>query len=249
MGRRTAMLVAAIVVAALGTTLVFMYANRAEDAALAGQQPVEVLVATAGIAAGTTGSSLSTEARVELKKLPAAAVPANAISDLTPVAALVTTTSIFPGQVILRPMFGTQQETSGGLTLPKGTMGVAVKLGDPERVAGFVKPGSDVAIFVTTAPATVSGQDEAAVSTSLLLERVRVIAVGPTTISTTSTTAEGETNTEEIPMAILTLALTQAQAQQVILANATSQMHFALLDKESQVNDAAKATTLAALQS
>jgi pilus assembly protein CpaB len=242
MGRRTVLLIAALVVAALGTALVFMYANRAEDAALQGQTPVEVLVATVGVQAGTQGSAISEAGSVELKKLPAASVPPGALSDLTPVLDLVTVQSIFPGQVLLQPMFGTQQEASGGLSLPPGTMGVAVQLGDPQRVAGFVKPGSEVAIFVTTVAEGGEGEEKPS-GTSVLLERVPVVAVGPTTISTTSTTTEGGTNTEEIPTAILTLALNQDQAQRVILSTSSAAMYFALLDKESEVDANAPTTT------
>ena len=152
------------------------------------------------------------------------------------VADLVTLGSVFQGQVLLQPMFGDVQAASGGLTLPPGTMGVAVRLGDPERVAGFVQPGSTVAIFSTTTE--VPGGDAAAEGplTSLLLERVPVVAVGPTTISTTTTTTEEATNAEEIPTAILTLALNQEQAQKVILATSVSPMYFALLNQESEVD-------------
>lgn len=256
MGRRTILLIAALVVAAMGTALVFLYANRAEDAALAGQAPVEVLVATVSIPAGTLGSAISEAGSVELKKLPAASVPPGALSDLTPVLDLVTLGSIYQGQVLLRPMFGTQQAASGGLTLPKGTMGVAVQLGDPQRVAGFVQPGSEVAVFVTTAadkganatatakPGTAAAAQTAPSGTSLLLERVPVVAVGPSTISTTSTsTTEGGTNTEEIPTAILTLALDQEQAQRVILSTSSAALYFALLDKDSRVDAKAPTTT------
>jgi pilus assembly protein CpaB len=237
MGRRTVLLIAALVVAALGTALVWLYASRADERAQAGAEQVQVLVATAGIAAGTQGSSISEAAAVELRTLPAAAVPAGALSDLTPVQDLVTVVSIFEGQVLLQPMFGTQVESSGGLTLPEGQMGVAVQLGDPQRVAGFVRPGSEVAIFVT------SEAEEGGSQTDLLLERVQVVAVGPTTISTTTTTADGTTNAEAIPTAILTLALDQDQAQRVILATAVAPMYFALLGPESAVDADAPGTT------
>jgi pilus assembly protein CpaB len=243
MGRRTILLIAAIAVAALGTALVFMYANRAEDMALKGQAPVEVLVATAGIQSGTSGTAISEAGAVELKKLPAASVPAGALSDLTPVADLMTLGSVFEGQVLLQPMFGSPQAASGGLALPEGKMGVSVQLSDPQRVAGFVKPGSEVAVFVTTA-AEGRGADASAAETSLLLERVQVVAVGPSTVSSTTTTSEeGTTNTEEIPFAILTLALDQEQAQKVILATSTAQIHFALLGAASKTDDSASSTT------
>lgn len=243
MGRRTLLLIAAVVVAALGTSLVWMYANRAEDAALAGQQPVEVLVATSGIPAGASGSAISESGSVELKKLPAAAVPPQALSDLTPVTELVTVGSVLPGQVLLQPMFSTQQGAAGGLTLPDGTMAVSVQLDDPQRVAGFVQPGSEVAIYVTRI------RDNNKSATNLLLERVPVIAVGPTTVSTTTTTEEGTSNTEEIPSAIITLAVDQEQAQSVILAanSPDTELQFALLGQESEVDAESARTTSAAL--
>lgn len=237
MGRRTLLLIAALTVAALGTALVWLYASRADERAQAGTEQVQVLVATAGIPAGTNGSSIVEAATAELRTLPAAAVPAGALSDLTPVQNLVTTVSIFEGQVLLQPMFGTQVEASGGLALPEDQMGVSVQLGDPQRVAGFVKPGSEVAIFVT------SEAEEGGSQTDLLLERVQVIAVGPTTISTTTTTAQGTTNTEAIPTAILTLALDQEQAQRVILATSVAPMYFALLSPESAVDADAPSVT------
>ena len=253
MGRRTILLIAAVVVAALGTVLVFMYANRADERAQAGAEQVQVLVATAGIAAGTTGAAVTESGTVELKTLPAASVPPGALSDLTPVTDLITISTIFPGQVLIQPMFGTQQAASGGLTLPEGKVAVAIVLGDPQRVAGFVNPGSEVAIFRTGTPAPAVGAaatDAAAPTpeTGVLLDRVQVIAVGPTTVSSTTTTDGQTTNTEAIPTAILTLALDQEQAQKVILSTTDGQMYFALLDENSKIDPALPATTTTDLQ-
>ncbi len=239
MGRRTILLIAAIVVAALGTALVWMYANRAEEAALAGQEPVEVLVATAGIPAGTTGAQLAQSGTTELRTLPAASVPPGALSDLTPVADKVTTATVFTGQVLLADMFGSQVQSGGGLNLPEGMMAVSVQLGDPQRVAGFVRPGSEVAVFLS-APGI---GDQPAAQTAVLLPRASVVAVGPSTVSS-STTSDGDTsNTEQIPTAILTLSLTQKQAQQLIQGQTTGQLYLGLLDDESTVDPAAGGTT------
>ena len=254
MGRRTVLLIAAIAVAALGTALVFMYANRADERAQAGAEQVEVLVATAGIAAGTTGAAVAESGTVQLQTLPAASVPPGALSDLTPVVDLITISTIFTGQVLIQDMFGTQQQTSGGLTLPEGKSAVSIVLGDPQRVAGFVNPGSEVAIFRTgvppVGPGAAEGTEAAAptAQTSVLLERVQVIAVGPTTISSTTTTEGETTNTEAIPTAILTLALDQEQAQKVILSTTEGQMYFALLDENSEIDPNLAPTTVDDLQ-
>ena len=236
MGRRTVLLIAAIVVAALGAALVWMYANRADERAQADAAPVQVLVATVDIGAGTSGAAISEAASAELRTLPAASVPPGALSDLTPVTDLVTLGPVFAGQVLLQQVFGTQQQSGGGLTLPEGTLGVAIQLGDPQRVAGFVQPGSQVALFTTAEG--VGGVAEQ--QTTILLPKVLVAAVGPTVVAQP---AEGSANTEAIPTAIMTLALTQEEAQKVILASQTTQLYMGLLDDKSKVDKNVPATT------
>jgi pilus assembly protein CpaB len=236
MGRRTVLLIAAIVVAALGAALVWMYADRADERAQADAAPVQVLVATVDIGAGTSGAAISEAASAELRTLPAASVPPGALSDLTPVTDLVTLGPVFAGQVLLQQVFGSVQQSGGGLTLPEGTMGIAISLGDPERVAGFVKPGSEVALFTTAEG--VGGVAEQ--QTTILLPKVLVAAVGPTVIAQP---AEGSSNTEAIPTAIMTLALTQEEAQKVILASQTTSLYMGLLDDKSKVDPAIPSTT------
>lgn len=245
MGRRTVLLIAAIVVAALGAGLVWMYANRADERAQADAAPVEVLVATSDIATGTSGAAIAEAAAVELRTLPAASVPAGALSDLGPVTDLVTLGPVFTGQVLLQQAFGTQEQAAGGLTLPEGTLAISIQLGDPERVAGFVKPGSEVALFTTLeGQAAAEGQEAAPQQTTVLLPRVPVVAVGPTVVTQPES---GSANTEAIPTAILTLALTQEQAQRVILATQTTALYMGLLDQASEVDPDLPPTTTVTL--
>ena len=227
MGRRSVLLISALAVAALGTVLVFLYANQARTAGLTAAEPVEVLVATDTIPAGTSGSALVESGAVELQTLPTAAVPANALSDLQPVSALFTAGVIYPGQVLLSPMF-TSPDAVTALSLPEGTMGMSVSLDDPNRVAGFVTPGSEVAVFVTL-------DADGSNSTNTLLTRVKVVAVGPTTVATRTESSGETTNTEQISQAVLTLAVTEDQAKRLAYAAEQGSLHFALLDPSSQV--------------
>ncbi len=73
-------------------------------------------------------------------------------------------------------MFGAPGTTST-LSVPDGLLAISVQLGDPERVAGFVAPGSDVTIFATVS----GGTDGASEFTQVLLPEVQVIGVGTTT--------------------------------------------------------------------
>ncbi len=70
MGRRVALLTAAIVIAAIGTTLVYLYAKQANDRAIADASPVDVLAASAVIPAGTSIEDAVGDGSVETQSLP-----------------------------------------------------------------------------------------------------------------------------------------------------------------------------------
>lgn len=236
MGRRTLLLVAAVVLAGLGATLVFLYAHGADVRAAQGQQLRHVLVATAQIPAGTTGASLTGSATVELRDLAAGSVAPGALSDLSGVSALVTLGTIYPGEQLLAAQFGASS-SQASLPIPEGKMAVSVQLGDPERVAGFVTAGSEVAVFVTIANTDPTTQAREPDATEILLTRVSVIGVGNTSVVTqTSTDRTGQQNTEQIPKTILTLAVTQDQATRLIHAAQKGSLYFALLTSSSKVS-------------
>jgi len=227
MGRRTILLIAALLVAALGTVLVFLYANNAREAAQAGQQLVKVVVATKDIPAGTTGADASAQGSFEEREIPADTAVPGALSSVTPIAQLVALSPIYTGQQIILPQWGSADQVSG-LGLPEGKIALSLALGDPERVAGFVNPGSTVAIFAT------GGE-----SVRLLLSDILVLGVGASTVNAQPTGQAG--NTENVSTAILTLALTQREAEQIIAAQGRispaeySGLYFALMDDTSDL--------------
>jgi len=231
MGRRTLLLVAALVVAALGTSLVFLYVNGVNDRALADQRPVEVLVATAPIAAGTTARDAQSAGALEMRTLARSAVADDALSDIRPVADQVALGPIFPGEQILQGKFGDVGSTNE-LTIPEGKIAVSVQLADPARVAGFVGPGSEVAVFLTIEGPRGGGEEV----TRLLLPRVEVIAAGASTLVPATTAAEDQTPAEELPKALLTLAVSQEEAQKVVYGSQHGQMYFGLLTEQSDVD-------------
>ena len=243
MGRRIVLLIAAIVVAALGTSLVFVYVNGVNDRAIADQHPVTILVAKKVIATGTKASAAEASGALEQKQVPKVAVADGALSDITPVADQLALTSIYPGQQILQQMFGAQASIDTGLDIPKGKLALSVQLTDPGRVAGFVQPGAHVAVFVQADPHDIKTGKELPQFSRLLLPDVEVLATGPTTVSSTTTTDEnGETNTEEIPKAILTLAVDQSQAQKLVLSAEKATLYFALRSGTSKLGPSSETT-------
>src|SRR5215210_3870276 len=112
MGRRTLLLLVALVVAAAGTTMVFLYVNSVNDRALTDQEPVQILVATASIATGTTASEAQSAGALEKRKFSRASVAEGAVSDITPIADMVALGPIFAGEQILSEKFGQPGDTS-----------------------------------------------------------------------------------------------------------------------------------------
>ncbi len=235
MGRRTILLVAAVLVAALGTTLVFLYARGADQRAAAGQELVKVLFAKSDIAVGTTGSAAAQSGALEQREVAKNSVAQGALSDITPVENQVALAPIFAGEQILQQQFGAPG-SQATLPIPAGKVAVSVQLGDPERVAGFVTSGSHVAVFATVASAAGTAGAQGNL-TQVLLPDVLVVGVGSSTLVTTTTTSSsGQQNTEQISRAILTLALNQTEATKIIYATQQGQLYFALLTADSKVS-------------
>lgn len=244
MGRRTILLVAALVVAALGTTLVFLYVNGVRSDAHAKVNPVQVLVAKGTISAGTSGADAQKQGLFVTKTVEADAAATGVLSDVTPVANLVALAPIFDGQQIQSAMFGQAASgASAGLQLKPGQMAMSISMGDPNRVAGFLQPGAEVAVFVTYTPKN----SPAGPTTRLLLQDVQVIATGNTTITTTTKTqANGAEQTTQLPQALLTLAVTQTQLQKLVAAQTLSGsgLYFGLKNSASTVDPNLAGTNL-----
>ncbi len=236
MARRTILLIAALVVAALGVALVFAYVQGADDRALGDQEQVQVLFASQEIPVGQTADSASANGSMELRTVASNSVADGAVSNIDGITGQVALTTIFPGQQIVTAAFGDISGVSA-IPIPEGKMALSLQLGDPERVAGFLGAGSEVAVFATLASPKVSDQENEATAenTQLLLPRVQVITVGNVQpVQQTTTDSDGSQNTEEIPRAIVTVAVTQEQAQRLIFATQKGQLYFSLLTDTSK---------------
>lgn len=222
MGRRTAALIASLLVAALGTVAVFLYAQNARNQGVrTDEATTDVLVASAQIAVGTTGAAAAS--LVETRAVRTVDVTPGALTDPAQLTGLVATVPIFAGQQLLAAQWGTSNAT-GALTLPPGTVAMTVQLGDPQRVAGFVSPGSTVAIL-TTGTDGVTHEPYA----RTLLSGIPVVGVGQTTSGTDSDAADPSS-------ALVTLAVNQRQAEQLLFAQANGGgLTMALMNNQSKV--------------
>jgi pilus assembly protein CpaB len=239
MGRRTVLMLVAILVAALGSTLVFLYVQGINDRAIQKQNPVQVLTATDVINPGESLDDAQAAGKLALTDVPEANVLPGALTSTAALQGQLALMTIYKGEQILPEKFGTTV-ASGTLAVPKGMVAISVQLTDPDRVAGFVQPGSKIAIFtcVLGPVATKKGEisNDTCNGVRLLLSNVQVLGTGDTSLlTTTSTDPSGTQTSEQLPKTLITLALTQDQAQKTIYANRNGELTFALMNDESNV--------------
>lgn len=240
MGRRTILLVVAALIAALGTAMVFMYVRGVDARAAEEYNAVEVLTAVEAIAPGESLADAQAAGKVQLATVPSKSLLTGSTTSLEDLSGQVALTTIYPGEQIVTGKFGSPGDQDV-LTIPEGKMAISVNLTDPARVAGFVTPGSEVAVFVSADG--MGGDETSSTFTRLLLPRVQVIGVGTTTVVPTTTTDQtGEQTTEQLPRTLLTLALDQRDAEKVIFAAKNGEMAFALLTEDSAIKPAGPVT-------
>jgi pilus assembly protein CpaB len=232
MDRRRILLVVAVVVALVGTALVFLYVRGADQRAESRFETVDVLRATQKIEAGESVDDAAAAGKIALQPVVSDYLLPNHQTSLEALSGQVASVPIYPGEQLVANKFGATVEAISSLPIPDGQVAVSINLTDTARVAGFVNPGSEVAIYLTGADSS-DGQ----AFTRLLLERVSVIGVGSTTpTETTTTTAEGAQTTEALPRTLMTLALDQADAEKVLFSQTNGELAFALLTENSRIN-------------
>lgn len=235
MDRRKILLILAAMIAALGTLLVFLYVQGAEGRAREKFASVEVLVAAQDIAQGESFTDAS--GKFEKREVPEDAVLTNALTSLDSLDGLVALTPTYKGEQILQSKWGGSSDvdvTAKVLAIPKGKVAMSVNLTEPARVAGFVNPGSEVAIIVAV--------DEGRY-TRTVLRNVTVLGVGGTsTVTTVKTTGDGESETEQIPQTLLTIAVTQKEAERVLWGASFGELSFALVNPDSDLKPSGPVT-------
>jgi pilus assembly protein CpaB len=254
MKRRGLTITLAVLLAVIGTAGVLVYVKHANARALAGQRAVTVVIAKSLIPSGTSAGDAQDQGLLETETLPAASVPADALTAVTPaVSALVTDADLQPGQLLLRPMLVTAAQVTDGLAIPSGMVAVSILFCVPEAVAGNLHAGSQVAVFDTvvkgtsnvTAQAACSGPHQSVsgdtAQTKLILPKVTVLSVGSSSASgqggsqsggalggSSSSSGSSTQNSE-----LVTVAVSQNDAERVIALTEDGLPYLALVNASS----------------
>jgi pilus assembly protein CpaB len=197
-----------------------------------------VLVAAENISAGTTADQAVAAGSMVLKKVASNDQATGVVGNPAALQGQVALGTIFQGQQIVSAMFGSAANAgTTDLQIPKNLIAASFSFQDPNRVAGFLQAGSKVAVWVTTAAGNTSGNT----TTRLLLPRVQILAVGATTI--TPAVDPTKANPEAPPRALMTLALTQREAEKLVHAQTLGDLYLGLLSDSSKVSTTDKGVT------
>jgi pilus assembly protein CpaB len=212
--RRLVAALAAILSAALGAVLLLTYVAGADRRAMAGMQPVQVLVATADVPTGTAGAAMAD--LVTVKTLPAAALAPGAVQDVTTLAGLVSTGELKPGEQVLASRFADPATLAdaGRPVVPRGMQQVSIDL-EPKRVlGGDLVPGAHVAVITT-----IEKRTRLAIRSALVLRVDAAVASGND--APPAAPKDGQVR--------VTLAMTAAEATKLVAGADSGAVWFSLV--------------------
>jgi pilus assembly protein CpaB len=147
--RRLVAAVVAVLLAGVGAVLVLGYVSDADQRAMAGMEPMTVLMVAEPIAQGTPVEQLAE--LVAAEELPTTAVAQGAVGSLDELSGQVVTVDLEPGEQLLASRF-TDPELLAAATeveVPAGMQEISVLL-EPQRVlGGHLAAGDTVGVFVS----------------------------------------------------------------------------------------------------
>lgn len=237
MGRRVIAITAAVLLALVGVVAVVLYANGADQRAIASAQPRTVFVSTQAVPAGTTLNDAIAGGLIVETMLPAKSVPVGSLTAVTEDNKnLLALSEIAPGEYIQTARFGTTPQGSQAIRVPSGQIAMSLTLSDPARVGTFVAPGSHIVLYDSVVgPSPTSGAAPAQTGTRVLFEDVLVIAVGSTALTPAQPKGEA-TAAPNQSGALVTLALTPEQAPRLVHALQNGNLYAGLRGSDLKID-------------
>jgi pilus assembly protein CpaB len=214
------------VLAIVGAILVVNYAQGADSRAVQDLEPVQVLVVTKAVPAGTSVAALS--GFVAAQDLPGRAVTKSALKNLDGQAGKVTAVELLPGEQLAAERLIAPEElkASGSVDVPEGLQEISFQL-DPQRVVGGkVSPGDYVGVFISMKSGGVEAKADKE-TTQLAIHKVLVTGVqraptaAPTPQPSASDPAAGPVEDTSLPtgLLLLTVAVNDINASKIVFAS------------------------------
>jgi pilus assembly protein CpaB len=223
----------AVVLALVATAALVVYVNGADRRAIADQDPVEVLVASGTIKAGTSGEDAETGKLIDKKTLPRSSTVRGAFRSVSQLEGKFAVVDIVAGEQLLptRWVGANEVEGRGLLPIPDDHQALSIGLDMTRQVAGFVTPGDNVGMVLTLP--TGNGTN----TTKFLLQNVRVLAVGATALTTrTAQGGGGRVNQGKGSQSLtaITLAIKKRYVENVVHAVEDGQIYLTLMPRNAE---------------
>ena len=202
--RRTLIVVAAIVLAALAAATTFVYVRGIEERAFRGAELVEVFVVSKDIPRGLPGEQAANEF-VKASKVPRDLFPSTALTALDPLAGKVALAPLSANTILVEGQFvdPRQAQVTFSQKIPAGKVAITVSVDQVRGVAGLLVPGDKVNILVVDGGAQ-----------RVLFQNVDIIDIG-----TTAAPQAGETEAVANPgSGLITFAVPPESASRIAYA-------------------------------
>jgi pilus assembly protein CpaB len=215
MGKRIIGVVAAVLLAAVGTMALVGYVRGAETRALAGQETVEVLVLAEEVPRDTPAEDLSTF--VSREQVPAKVRAMNSVDSLDELDGMVTAVDLVPGEQLVSTRFATpaQMTERSGVEVPEGLQEVTVALEPQRAVGGQIRPADTVGLLASFAP------DVLPYNTKLVINQLLITNVQVEQLPSAPDEGEADDASPDVAPTgnlLVTLAVDVEQAERIVFA-------------------------------
>ena len=211
--------VAAVLLAIVGTLVLVRYVENARQDAVAAESPVPVIFVDQPIKKGTGATEVA--ALVRQGEIPAKLKAPDAVTDLAQLKDLHASVDLLPGEQLTKARFTTAGAAARG-DVPAGLLQVTVKLDAVRALGGRVRPGDTVGVVTSLTPVAGNGAD-AGTATHLALHKVLVTDVQGAAPPATDADKNGVSAAPAGDF-LITLALDAPAVEQVVFAAENGKM-------------------------
>lgn len=214
--------VSAILLALVGAVLILTYAQGADQRAVNGLNPKDVLVVTKAVPAGSSVETV--KASVRREQLPGTAVAESALNSLDDKVGTVAAADLIPGEQLLAERLVRPEDSKdpGAVKMPAGFQEVSFQL-EPQRVAGGrIAAGDHVGMFLSFE----KGADKAnkdVETTQMTLRKVLITAVQRAPQAASADKKDDGTSSQDTTLPegslMLTVAVNDIDAGKIVFAS------------------------------
>ena len=228
----------AVLIALAGTAMIVLYVQGIDARATKDQELVEVLIATETIDTGETVTAAQEAGKIEKAEVRRDDLVDGSLSSTSSISDLVAVGTIYPGEQLIATEVrqpGRHREP-GDPGRQDGRLGRAHRLRACRRLRqpGLRGRRSSPRRSTRSRCCRTARSRSSAASPGSSCTRVPVIGVGTTSVTSRTTEGEGGARPRRSPRTILTIAVTQDEAEKLIHADRTTELNFALLDRRLQ---------------